>query len=86
MIVWLLEKAAATTRGEVEEKKREKEAQGWEGRKSKGGKEKRPPLKREWSGKDLSEFPHSAVYCCQQIWNSYKLIERMGGKVRERKK
>ena len=34
------------------------EKQGWEGR---------PPLKREWSGKDLSEFPHSAVYCCQQI-------------------
>ena len=85
MIVWLLEKAA-TTGGEVEKKKREKEAQGWEGRKSKGGKEKRPLLKREWLGKDLSEFPHSAVYCCQEIWKSYKLIERMGGKVRERKK
>ena len=35
------------------EKKQEKEALGWEAG--------RPPLKREWSGKDLSEFPHTVV-------------------------
>ena len=37
----------------VEEKKedKEKEAHWWQGRR---------PLKREWSGKDLSEFPHNS--------------------------
>ena len=37
--------------------------QWWQGR--------RPPLKREWSGKDLSEFPHTAVLLPASICKSY---------------
>ena len=47
----------------MEEKKQEKEAQGWEGR---------PLSEREWSGKDLSEFPHTAVLLPASICKSYE--------------